>query len=118
MLVVLPRHLLLRRQHRLDRAEVDEDVARVAALLDDARRRCRPPAAELAEDVLVLGVAQALQDDLPRGRRRDPAEAVGGVVALAHAVPSSSVSGAQTVTCPVLRSSSTRACGCAPSVRW
>ena len=36
----------------------------------------------LAEVHLVLGVAQPLQDDLLGGRRRDPAEVVGGVVAL------------------------------------
>jgi hypothetical protein len=37
VLVVLARHLLQRRQHGLDLAEVDEHVARVLALLHDLR---------------------------------------------------------------------------------
>jgi hypothetical protein len=47
--------------------------------------------------VLVLDVAQALQDGLAGGRRRDPAEALGGVVDLAG-LPSGCCSCAQTTT--------------------
>ena len=39
-------------------------------------------AGELAEDLLVLEVAQPLDDDLARGRGRDPAETLRGVVEL------------------------------------
>ena len=62
-------------------------------------------AGELAEGVLVLGVAQPLQDDLPRGRGRDPAEALRGVVPLAgdRAVRRRSPGPARATT-PVLRS--------------
>ena len=82
VLVALARHLLGRGQHRLDPAEVDEDVARVLALLDDPADDVALLAGELAQHLLVLGVAQPLHDDLPGRGRRDPAEAVRGVVEL------------------------------------
>ena len=80
--VLLPRHLLGQRQDALDRAEVDQHVARVAALLDDAGDDVALAAAEVAHDLLVLEVAQPLDDDLARGRGRDPAEPRRGVVEL------------------------------------
>ena len=85
MLVALARHLLGRRQHRLELAEVDHHVPfSVAALLDHAGDEVALAAGVLAEVHLVLGVAQPLQDDLLGGRRRDPAEVVRGVVPLPH----------------------------------
>ena len=80
--VVLAGHPLPRRQQRLELAEVDHHVVGVATLLDHARDDVALLAGELTELALVLGVAQALQHDLLRGRRRDPAEALGGVVVL------------------------------------
>jgi hypothetical protein len=83
MLVLLPRHLLRRWQHRLDLAEVDHHRARVAALLDDPGDDVALLAGELAVPDLVLGVAQPLQDDLLGRGGRDPAEVGRGVVVLA-----------------------------------
>ncbi len=83
VLVALPRHPLGRRQPRLDPAEVDQHVVGVAALLDDPGDDVALLAGELAELLLVLGVAQPLQDHLARGGRGDPAEAGRGVVPLA-----------------------------------
>ena len=85
VLVDLARHLLRRRQHRLDLAEVDQhDPALGPALvvLHDAADDVALAAGPLAEGVLVLGVAQPLQDDLLGGHRRDPAEVLRGVVPL------------------------------------
>ena len=66
------------------------------ALLDDAGDDVALLAGVLPEGELVLGVAQPLQDDLLRGRRGDPAEALGRVVVLARPrSPSSAVSAAQ-----------------------
>ena len=108
--VVLAGHLLGRRQHRLDRAEVDVDHARVAALLHDAGDDVALAAEELAQHVLVLGVAQPLQDGLPSRGRGDPAEALRGVVPLPHQLAVIvELSRAQTTTWPLERSSSTRA---------
>ena len=50
----------------------------------DAADEVALAAGVLAERALVLGVAQPLQDDLRAVVRRDPAEAVGGVVVLAE----------------------------------
>ena len=55
-------------------------VARVAALLDDSGDDVALATAELAEDLLVLQVAQPLHDHLPRGGGGDPAETGRGVV--------------------------------------
>jgi hypothetical protein len=63
---------------------VHEHVARVAALLDDARDDVALLADELAVRHVVLGLAQALHDHLLGGGRRDPAEAGRGVVPLAQ----------------------------------
>ena len=81
--VLLARHLLLRREHGLDLAQVDEHHPRVVALLDDAGDQVALAPDVLAERDVVLGLAQPLQDHLPRGRRGDPAEVVRGVVELA-----------------------------------
>ena len=80
--VVLTGHPLPRRQQRLELAEVDHHVVGVAALLDQPGDDVALLAGELTELPLVLGVAQALQHDLLRGRGGDPAEALGGVVVL------------------------------------
>ena len=80
--VALARHLLGERQDALDRAEVDGDVPRVGALLDDARDDVALAALEVAHDRVVLEVAQPLDDDLAGGRGGDAAEAGRGVVEL------------------------------------
>jgi hypothetical protein len=82
--VVLPRHLLRWRQHRLDLSQVDKDVARVLSLLDHAGHDVALAAGELAERLLVLGVAQPLQDDLLGGGGSDPPEPGRCVVVLAE----------------------------------
>jgi hypothetical protein len=82
--VALARHLLARRQHGLDLAEVDEHVARIVLLLDHSADDVSLAAGVLAERQLVLGITQALQDDLFCGARRDPVEVVGGVFKLAN----------------------------------
>src|SRR5690348_16983022 len=48
--------------------------------LDDSADDVALASGELAVVLLVLGVTQALQDHLPRGRRRDAAETLWGVV--------------------------------------
>ena len=96
MRVLLAGHLLLGRQDRLDRAEVDVHHARVGALLHDAGDDVALLAAELAEHRVVGDVAQALVDDLLRGERGDAAEVVGAVLLLADDAPSSSSSGTKT----------------------
>ena len=80
--VALAGYLLGQRQHALDGAEVDEHGARVGALLDDARDDIALTALEVAEDLLVLEVAQSLDDDLPRRGGGHPTEPVRGVVEL------------------------------------
>ena len=81
--VLLAGDLLLGRQDRLDRAEVDVHHARVRALLHDAGDDVALLAAELAEHGVVGDVAQTLADDLLRGERGDAAEVVGGRLLLA-----------------------------------
>ncbi len=71
----LARHLLAHRQHRLGAAEVDDDVAALEAP-HDARDELALALLVLVEDVLALGLAHALQDDLLRGLRGDAAEAL------------------------------------------
>ncbi len=70
------------RQHRLGPAHRDQHGARVPALLDDPGEELALGALERAEHLLVLDVPQPLDDHLARGRRRDPTEALGGVVEL------------------------------------
>src|SRR5690606_1291697 len=82
--VFLARHLLLGRQDRLDRAEVDVDHARVGALLHDAGDDVALLAAELAEHGVVGDVAQALADDLLRSVGGDAPEVLGVLLLLAH----------------------------------
>src|SRR5690606_7199757 len=55
---------------------------RITALLDGAREELALLAAEHAEHLVVLGVAQALHDDLAGRGRRDATEALRGVVEL------------------------------------
>ncbi len=57
---------------------------RVVALLDQAGYQLALLATELTQDVVVLGVAQPLKDDLTRGARRDPPETGGRVIVLTH----------------------------------
>src|SRR5690606_13732648 len=80
VLVALAGDLLLRRQDGLDPTEVDQHVPRVLALLDDAADDVALAAGVLAERQLVLRVAEALQDDLLGGGRRDTPETGRGVV--------------------------------------
>jgi hypothetical protein len=83
--VLLPRHLLGLRQHRLDLADVDEYQAALRRLgvgLDDAGHDVALAAGVLTEGLVVLGVAQPLENDLPRGHRGDAAEVGRGVVVL------------------------------------
>jgi hypothetical protein len=78
--VRLPRHLLGRWKHGLDRAEVDVHHPRVGTLLDDPGDDVALATPELAEHLLVLGITQPLHDRLPRRGGRDPTEPLGGVV--------------------------------------
>ena len=71
--VRLARHLLAHRQHRLGAAEVDDDVAALEAP-DDAGDELALAVLVLVEDVLALGLADALEDDLLGGLRGDAAE--------------------------------------------
>src|SRR5665811_188982 len=80
--VPLTGHLLARRQYGLQLAEVDQHRPRILALLDDAGDDVALAAGVLAESELILGIPQALQDDLPRGGGRDSAETIRGVVIL------------------------------------
>src|SRR5690606_15805284 len=81
--VVLARHLLLGRQDRLDRSEVDVHHPGVGPLLDDARDDVALLVAELAEHLVVADVAQPLVDDLLGREGRDAAEVFGAVDRLA-----------------------------------
>jgi hypothetical protein len=92
--VDLAGHLLVRRQHGLERvlggAELDHHVAvgrgarALRRLLDDARDDVALAAGVLAVGQRALRLAQALQDDLLGGARGDAAEALGRVVVLAQ----------------------------------
>jgi hypothetical protein len=86
--VLLSRNLLGRRQQCLDRSQVDLDHVRVVALLDQSGHELAFAALELAQDVVILDVAKALEDDLAGGAGCDAAEACRGVLELAdgHAV--------------------------------
>src|SRR6185437_14162925 len=78
--IALTWDLLGRRQYRLDSAQVDKHCLGVLALLYDPGDDVALLTGELAERQLVLGVSQALQDDLPGGGRRDPAKTGRSVV--------------------------------------
>src|SRR6185369_42081 len=79
--VGLAGHLLAHGQDRLGPAQIDDDVAALEAA-DDARDELALLVAVLVEDVLALGLAHALQDDLLRGLRGDAAEGLPGLVEL------------------------------------
>src|SRR5690554_1493631 len=65
--VLLAGHLLLRRQDRLHRAQVDVDHARVGTLLDLPRDDVALATAELSQHGVIRDVTQALVDDLLGG---------------------------------------------------
>ena len=68
--------LFLARQHGLDAADLDDDVA-VLEPLDDAVDHLADALVVLGEDVLALGFADLLEDDLLGGLRGDAAEHFG-----------------------------------------
>ena len=74
--VALGARLLLARQHRLDAADLDDDVA-VLEALDGAVHHLADPLVVFGEDVLALGFAHLLEDDLLGGLRGDAAEHFG-----------------------------------------
>src|SRR5699024_11517664 len=81
--VYLGGHLLLRRKDRLELAEVDQDVPRILALLDDAGDDVVLAPREFAQGQFVLGVTKALQDDLLGGGGGDASETGAGARVLA-----------------------------------
>ena len=86
VVVALAVDLLGLRQQRLDAfAQLHERVARVG-LLHDAGDQLADAVAVLLVHHVALGLADALQDHLLGGLRGDPAEVVGGDVALVDLV--------------------------------
>ncbi len=85
--VPLARHLLARRQDRLDPAQIDENRLGIFALLDHPRDNVALLPGELPERQLVLSISQPLQDDLTSRGGRDPAEARRRVVVLGEHGP-------------------------------
>ena len=85
MFVLLDLHLLGLRQQGFDLAEVEECVTGVS-LLNDARDDVAFAACVLLVLHLALRLADALEDHLLRGLRRDTAEVVRSVVPLASDV--------------------------------
>src|SRR6185312_8997581 len=81
--VALARHLLAHRQHGLGLADVDDERAALEAA-NDAGDDLALAILELVEDVVALGLADALIDDLLRGLRRDPAELLRRVLEVDH----------------------------------
>ena len=77
-LVGLGPALLLAGQHGLGPAQVDDEVAHLLAL-DDAVHDLAHAARVLGEDVVALGLAHLLEDDLLRGLGGDAAQDVGGL---------------------------------------
>ena len=117
MTVTLTGHLLATGQNRLDIADGDMHVRRIAGiLLNDAGDELALLAGEGAEDLVVLGLTEQLSDDLARGGRGEAPEVARGVVVLLAQLRSSSVGStgislrAHTVNVPARVSSSTRAC--------
>ena len=84
--VALAGHLLADRQHRLGAAQVDDDVAALEAA-DDAGDELALAVLVLVEDVLALGVAGALDDDLLGGLGGDAAEAAAEGLELEEVAP-------------------------------
>jgi len=80
--VVLPRHLLVDGQDRLQVADVDPHVAGRPVRLDDPCDRVARLAAVGAEHLHVLRVAEPLHDDGAGRRGGDAAETGGSVVEL------------------------------------
>ena len=76
--VALRARLLLARQDRLDAADLDDDVALLEAL-DDAVDDFADALVVFGEDVLALGLADLLEDDLLGGLRGDAAQDVGAL---------------------------------------
>src|SRR6202012_5700460 len=72
--VLLARHLLLGRQDRLDRSQINVNHPRVRTLLDDSGDDVALATLELAENLVITDVAQALVDDLLRRERSDAAK--------------------------------------------
>ena len=70
---VFLRDHLVARQQRLDAARLDDRVAALHAL-DDAGDQVLFARQKIAQDLLALGIADFLQDDLLRGLRADAAE--------------------------------------------
>ncbi len=81
--VALAVDLLLERQDCLGPADLDDEGA-VAVAADDARGKRADLVSELAQDDVLLGLAQLLDDHLARGLRRDAAEVLGGDLHLHH----------------------------------
>src|SRR5882724_672736 len=77
----LARHLIAHGQQRLGAAEIDDDVAALEPT-HDARDELALAVLVLVEDVLALGLAHALQDDLLGRLRGDAAEALPRAVEL------------------------------------
>ena len=76
--VALGARLFLARQHGLDAADLDDDVA-VLEALDRAVDDLADALVVLGEDVLALGLADLLEDDLLGRLRGDAAEHLGGL---------------------------------------
>ena len=74
--VALGARLFLARQHRLDAADLEDDVA-VLEALDRAVDDLADALVVLGEDVLALGLADLLEDHLLGGLRGDAAEHFG-----------------------------------------
>jgi hypothetical protein len=74
--VVLRARLFLARQLGLDAAQLHDDVA-VLEPLDDAAHHFADTVAVLGVDVVALGLADLLEDDLLGGLRGDPAQVLG-----------------------------------------
>ncbi len=81
--VALAVDLLLERQDGFGPADLDDEGA-VAVAADDARGERADLVGELAEDDVLLSLAQFLDDDLARGLRSDAAEVLGGDLHLHH----------------------------------
>src|SRR5262245_66585710 len=64
VLIPLSGHLLLCGQHTLEPAEVDQDVPRIATLLDDPGDDVPLASGALPIGLLVLRIAQSLQEHL------------------------------------------------------
>ena len=83
MTVTLTGHLLATGQNRLDIADGDMHVRRIAGiLLNDAGDELALLAGERAEHLVVLGLTEQLSDDLARGGRGEAPEVARGVVVL------------------------------------